>query len=253
MGVVREQTPPRTLRMGLHNNSMAVILRLTRPLTRRHFRSFVSEGDLVFDVGANVGDLTHIFSALGAHVVSIEPQPECVKILQKRFRRRPDVTILEMGASDLPGELPLYAAGDFHTTSTFSERYMTKGRFSGRFSRKHRVSRRTVRVTTLDELIAQYGIPAFCKIDVEGFELKVLKGLSHRIPALSFEFQADRLPEAQRCVHQLTSLGSVRFNYSPLFFYNLVERTWLPGTEIVRRISCFSRLIPSGDIYARFE
>ena len=45
-----------------------------------------------------------------------------------------------------------------------------------------------VPVTTLDALIDRYGLPAFCKIDVEGFEEAVVRGLSRPIPSVSFEF-----------------------------------------------------------------
>ena len=45
-----------------------------------------------------------------------------------------------------------------------------------------------VAVTTLDALIARFGVPAFIKIDVEGAEPDVLAGLSHAVPVLSFEY-----------------------------------------------------------------
>jgi predicted RNA methylase len=41
------------------------------------YSQFVSSGDLVFDVGANVGNRSKIFSRLGARVIAFEPQPAC--------------------------------------------------------------------------------------------------------------------------------------------------------------------------------
>jgi hypothetical protein len=43
-------------------------------------------------------------------------------------------------------------------------------------------------IDTLDNLIAKYGLPKFIKIDVEGFELDVLKGLTNPVPIISFEY-----------------------------------------------------------------
>ncbi|MEZ4584405.1 MAG: FkbM family methyltransferase [Caldilineaceae bacterium] len=41
-----------------------------------------------------------------------------------------------------------------------------------------------VTVTTLDRLIAQYGVPAFCKIDVEGYELALVRAVTAAAGAL---------------------------------------------------------------------
>ena len=71
-----------------------------------------------------------------------------------------------------------------------------------------------VAVTTLDALVAAHGPPAFVKIDVEGYELEVLKGLSRPVPALSFEIVAERLSAAEACVERLETLGSYRYGFS---------------------------------------
>jgi hypothetical protein len=52
-----------------------------------------------------------------------------------------------------------------------------------------------VPVVTLDALIAQHGEPAFVKIDVEGYEPQVLRGLTRPVQALSFEFHGRLLDE----------------------------------------------------------
>ena len=57
-----------------------------------------------------------------------------------------------------------------------------------------------VEVTTLDRLIAIYGAPTFCKIDVEGSELQVLEGLTEALPALSFEFLPVSIKRAYGCI-----------------------------------------------------
>lgn len=52
---------------------------------KRFFSSFISEGDLVYDVGANYGNRVKPLVQVGARVVAVEPQPKCALYLLERF------------------------------------------------------------------------------------------------------------------------------------------------------------------------
>src|SRR6202020_1910960 len=57
------------------------------------YGGFVKAGDLVFDVGAHVGDRTGAFRRLGAQVVAVEPQPALAAMLRALYGRDRDVAI----------------------------------------------------------------------------------------------------------------------------------------------------------------
>lgn len=219
-----------------------------KPRMRDHFSNFVSPGDLVFDVGANIGDLTQVFLDLGARVICVEPQPYCVEILKKRFSRNNHVTIVEKGSSNEPGNLPFFISSRNHATSTFSDKHQERGRF------RKRVWDKTINVpvTTLDMLIERYGRPSFCKIDTESFELQVIQGLSSKIPSLSFEFTKEFLDDAKRCAEHLELLGDVTFNYSLYASYRLASNRQLVRNQLFDELESRRSPYLCGDIYASF-
>src|SRR5262245_8485561 len=61
--------------------------RSRRAAMARLYRQFVQPGDLVFDIGAHVGDRIRVFRRFGARVVAVEPQPALVKTLKLIYGR----------------------------------------------------------------------------------------------------------------------------------------------------------------------
>jgi FkbM family methyltransferase len=170
---------------------------------RRRLRRFVPKGSLVFDVGANRGDVTSVLLDLGARVVAVEPNPEMVALIRRRY----GVTVEVAAAGRQSGEAVLHLGSD-PGHSSLSDEWQTT--HPERFDEDRTLR---VRVVTLDELIERHGQPAFVKIDVEGFEAEVLGGLSQLVPALSFEFQCV-LPEVARsCLERLDDLGAYRYQF----------------------------------------
>jgi len=89
-----------------------------------------------------------------------------------------------------------------------------------------------VETTTLDDLIARFGVPVFVKIDVEGGEPGVLAGLTHAIRSLSFEYLPHALDYTDACVTRLNALGCYRFNWSPGESYRLMSEDWAAGVRL---------------------
>jgi FkbM family methyltransferase len=69
-----------------------------------------------------------------------------------------------------------------------SEKWISRVEQSGRFRKSVTwTDWQDVETTTLDSLISEYGVPHYLKVDVEGFETSVFRGLHTAISYLSFE------------------------------------------------------------------
>ena len=212
------------------------------------YRQFLRPNDLVFDIGANMGGRVNVFVHLGCRVVAVEPQALCLAVLKRKFGRR--INIWPGAISDFIGRAELYVS-DIHTLSSMSKEWIKRTAESGRFFSQ---SDKTVLVdtTTLDALCKSYGPPAFVKIDVEGHEQAVFRGLSCPIRSLSFEFATECMEATFSCLAHLNHLGSYEYNYSFGETMELHFTEWKSMSEIQ---SSLSRVDPLawGDIYARLR
>jgi FkbM family methyltransferase len=215
----------------------------------RFYRRFVARDALCFDVGANIGNRSDLFLALGARVVAIEPQPECAQALRERFGDLIELVEAALGATC--GDAELHVAS-YHTLSSLSPEWIEAVRGSGRFAEFSWDESLVVPMLTLDELIGRHGLPSFCKIDVEGHELEVLKGLHRALPALSFEYAFERIDSALASVGRLAQLGMHHFNYSEGETLRMALPHWIDEAEMVRYLTALPRTPDSfGDVYAR--
>ena len=152
----------------------------TRPRAAmdRLYAGFVQPGDLVFDVGAHVGDRVAAFRRLGARVVAVEPQPALVTTLRLLYGRDRAVAIEPVAVGRAAGTIELKLNVDNPTVSTASDDFIQAADGAPGWEGQAWAKTITVPVTTLDALIARHGMPAFIKIDVEGFEAEALAGLT---------------------------------------------------------------------------
>jgi FkbM family methyltransferase len=153
----------------------------------------IKEGDMVFDVGANVGVHTILMAKLAGKkgkVVSFEPETETFVTLEKNIsiNKLNNVIPFPVALSDSRSEKNIYFTGNTGGFTLRNNSGSLKG--SG------------IRLVPGDELIKEkkLPIPKIVKIDVEGFEYEVIKGLADTLQnqkcrIVICELHPDLLPE----------------------------------------------------------
>ena len=211
------------------------------------YRSVLSgfrSGDLIFDIGANDGFQTDLFLRMGARVVAIDPDETNQSILREKFLRfrlvRRPVVIVGKAVSDQSTVETMWIDGPGSAVNTLSQKWATalhtnKARHLHGHSGLDFARQKTVETTTIEDLISAYGAPAFIKIDVEGYELQVIRGLQRPVPYLSFEVNLPEFrSEGLQCVEILGRLASEgQFNYAVDCEQGLVLGRWLHANDFL--------------------
>ncbi|HEU0214982.1 MAG TPA: FkbM family methyltransferase [Jiangellaceae bacterium] len=223
----------------------------------RFYRQFLAPGDVGFDIGAHVGSRVRAWRRLGARVIAVEPQPDFVRVLRLFFGRDPGVTVVPGAVGAQAGRARLALSTATPTVSSMSPDWIDSVATDRSFSRVRWDRSVEVEVATLDDLIAIHGEPAFCKVDVEGFEVDVLKGLSRPLRALSFEYLPPAHDAALASLDLVAALGAAAggyvYNYSPIETMRFASERWLDAADLVKLLERFRPLGRSGDVYARLS
>ncbi len=215
----------------------------------RFYAPFVEKGDLCYDIGANGGERTAVFLELGARVIAVEPQRACVEVLRKRFSKSPEVTIVHGAVGNYKGTVQLNLCSETTECATFSDDFM---KAYGELSDLHWQQKEEVTMTTMDDLIETFGVPDFVKIDVEGYESKVLEGLHYSIPCISFEFNQHLLADTYKTLRTLNEIDLYECNLIEYENFKWLSYDWLPTEYLAENFEFYlppERL--TGEIFAR--
>ena len=216
---------------------------------RNFYRPFVHRGDLVFDVGANIGTYSELFSELGARVVAVEPNPRCCKTLRRLARVR-DVHVEECAMGDAPGKANLRICEN-SGVSTLTDRWYQELQRSPIHREAKWIGEIEIEVVTMDTMAERHGVPDFLKVDVEGYDDRVLSGMSFLPRVLSFEFNRLMPDIAKGCLEMKNLVAHYKFNYARGMDMRLALDTWISAQELWERLDDLAGEDEFGDVLAR--
>lgn len=218
------------LKKDLRKNIQAEIL---------FYKELIGTGKFIFDVGASLGGRTFIFKKLKAKkIIAIEPDESAFKILKKTFGNFSEIIILKIGLGS-KNEFKGFLRSNSSTLSTFDDYDASKTKNDKRFNNIVFEKAENIEIRTLDSLIDEFGMPYFCKISTVGYELEIIKGLTHQIPIISLGCNIDyHIDKTIECVNLISKLGNYKFNYAYSSILNgLYEKKWIESTEMVNNLN----------------
>ena len=214
-------------------------------------KTILKENYLVFDVGSNIGNKAETYLAHNTKVVGFEPQPNCINKLNNRFKHNTKYILEPIGLAETKGVTTIYES-NAHTISSMSKEFIdtvSKERFKG-YSWPRKIE---VNVDTLDSMITKYGQPNYIKIDVEGYEFNVLKGLTTPVDLISIEFTPELSSTSVDCINYMESInGECIYNYGYREDTFFKFDNWLNKKEMLNYITSVKDYrVEFGDIYIK--
>jgi FkbM family methyltransferase len=225
----------------------------TRKMAEFYRNEITSQTCLVFDIGANIGNRAKVFRDIGWSVVAVDPQKNCCAALAECFAGDSNVKIVNKAIGEQPGMAQMYISSA-DVLSSLSKEFIEKTTNSGRFQESWWDRQEEVEMVTLEQLISEHGVPKFIKIDVEGFELPVVKGLRQPIEFLSLEYTPELSDSLKLCIQHMNSLGDYEFNLSWCESMVMSRGSWFGAEKLFSIMDAMEgEKYLFGDIYLRLK
>jgi FkbM family methyltransferase len=172
------------------------------------FKQIISDGDFVVDVGGHIGYMSLYFAQLvgsNGRVVVFEPGPNNLPYIRTNVKECSNVRLIEEAVTDFTGSVTLYTEDLSGQNNSLLERYdIFEANVHAADIGQIKRDVITVRCTSLDGFLKASGpdLPSFIKIDVEGSELAVLRGMKRELDAANVALMVEVTNE-HRAVYDL--------------------------------------------------
>lgn len=159
---------------------------------------------ILFDVGANRGDAVIAGINKGYKVIALEPGPRVFSELVKNFIYDKNVIPLKFAVSDKDEEIIEFYEADEDGLSSINKDWLTADDMPYKDKSFRTIQANTI---TIDTLAKIYGNPDLIKIDVEGAEWSVFRGITKKYGMITFEWTNVTIGEHQAQIEYLEKLG----------------------------------------------
>jgi FkbM family methyltransferase len=146
-------------------------------------KKFLIRDNLIFDLGANLGDKAHIFTFFTKNIVLYEPEENLANTLRLRFKKYKTIIVNEILVTDQVEVTNFYSITGQEAYSSILLNYQKN--FD--HLKNNEIVIKKKNSTNLTTEIKKYGLPFYIKVDCEGAEELILKNLDYRIRIISFE------------------------------------------------------------------
>lgn len=212
---------------------------------KKFYAKLIDKNELCFDIGANIGKKSKILLDIGARVVAFEPQKSCISKLTQLKSKYNNFHFESLALDNKVGKNIL-------TLSNYSEIATLSSNFVNIYKNKdiNWIEEEEVKTITINKAIEQFGLPFYCKVDVEGYEFEILSTLKHKISLIEFEVVAGFQEKAIQIINILNrenTLFNFTLNEQPYF----KSKNWIKADEMVKVVHAFPKSSLHANIFVK--
>ena len=191
---------------------------------------------ILYDIGANKGLYTDTLIDKYDKCILVEANPVLCEYLQGKYSNNTKIKIVNVIVSK--DENVQFYVSNADTLSTADISWITDSRFTKDYSWK---AIDGVSTMSLDSIIRQEGTPSFIKIDVEGYELNVVKSLTQKYSGLCFEWAEEKKEEIIQTIEYLSEIGYSQFAIQNKddYNYSVPNEDWTTKEKIILYCNSF--------------
>lgn len=187
----------------------------------------------IYDIGANIGKFTevNIDKYINCEFIVVEANPNLIPVLEKKFESIKNIKILNLCVSDSDGFVDFYIS-EADTISTASKEWINESRFNN-FKYNSPIK---VKSVSIDSMMIEYGESDYTKIDVEGYEYTIIKGIEKYIGLISFEWAEEMILDIKNSLFHLNSIGYKEFYITYNDDYKFIPDFYISYNDIISEL-----------------